>query len=97
MIILNKDKLTFGKDKHFLGLKLVYWGTSQSHKWRWHKTHIDLGIISIYDLPQKGIGKLFWKLIAWIIKPMRIYYHRKYVYKTGNNIMNIFLWNNYKN
>lgn len=72
-----------------LSKKITWWGFSQWYKFRWHKTHIDLGIISIYELPQKGIGKIFWSLIAIIIKPLRIWYHKKHVYSIKAQIKNL--------
>lgn len=53
---------------------ITWWGLSQIHKWRWNETHIDLGCISIYNLKRKR----FWSFVAWLIKPLRVYYHWKY-------------------
>jgi hypothetical protein len=58
-----------------------WWGFSQIHKWRWNQTHIDLGCISIYNL--KRIW--FWKIVAFIIKPLRIWYQWKYCKQRRNN------------
>jgi hypothetical protein len=63
-----------GSDKKMFGLKFVWWGLPQWYKWRWHTTHIDMGVLSVYDLPARGFWKYFWKLIAVLIKPMRIIY-----------------------
>lgn len=55
---------------------VVDWGNNKKiYKWRWNETHIDIGRYSIYNLPQKGLGKYFWKFIALIIKPMRRKWH----------------------
>jgi hypothetical protein len=67
-----------GQSKEFGKIKYVYWGKSQWYKFRWNGTHIDLGPFSFYDLPQKGIGAIFWILVALIIKPLRIWHHKKY-------------------
>lgn len=82
-------KTILGTHRYFCGLTFVYWGKSQSHKFRRFSDHIDLGVISVYNLPQKGIGKYFWKFVAWSIKPLRKRYHKKYVYKDNNKIENI--------
>ena len=50
---------------------ISWWGSSQWYKWCWNETHIDLGPISIYNLKRKW----FWKIIAFIIFPMRLFYH----------------------
>ena len=54
---------------------IVWWGFSQIHKWRWNETHIDLGCISVYNLKRKW----FWKCVAFLIKPLRMFYHWRYV------------------
>lgn len=84
-IIQLPNKLLFGnfiirKPFHSMGLEFIFWNWTQAHKWRWHRTHIDFGILSIYNLPQTGWKYKFWEFIAFLIKPMRRYYHKKYVY-----------------
>ena len=91
-MIFFRNGTIFGKTKLIFGLKIVYWGRSQWYKFRWHKTHIDLGIFSIYKLPQNGVGALFWRMVAILVKPLRWWYHKKYVYSIGgqiNNILNV--------
>lgn len=56
--------------------EFTWWGLSQIHKWRWHKSHIDLGALSIYGF---RYNHLFWRTIALIVKPLRWYYHSKFV------------------
>lgn len=73
-----RNKSLKGKSITIFGLMVTYWGLSQIYKWRWNVTHFDMGIISIYNIPQKGTGKYLWLIIAFIFKPMRIYYHNKY-------------------
>ena len=85
----KKMNVILGRDIKFFNLKTVYWGKSQWYKFRWFNDHIDLGIISIYELPQSGIGYLFWRLISIIIKPLRKWYHWKYVYSRKGQINNM--------
>ena len=75
---INIDAIV-GKQWQFKKLKFVWWGLSQWYKWRWFNDHIDLGMLSIYNLSQEGIGKLGWRFISILIKPMRIFYHKIYV------------------
>ena len=82
MKLLGSEKLKL------FGLDFRYWGLVQWYKFRWNGTHIDLGVLSIYDLPQKGIGKLFWRFISILIKPLRTWYHKKYVYSVKSQIKN---------
>ena len=79
---IKVEGVIFGTKKKIFGLEFVWWGQSQWYKWRWNETHIDMGWISIYGLPNKGVGKYFWKLIAVCCKPMRIMYHRRFVPKS---------------
>jgi len=80
-----KRKLDFGyplpviKGKILLklgNLEIVWWGFSQIHIWRWHGTHIDLGVISIY-----GCKSSLWKILAFLIKPLRKRFHNNYIQK----------------
>lgn len=77
---------TSGKKANFINLEIVWWGWSQSHKWRWNRSHIDMGFISIYNLPQKGILAWFWKFIAFLCKPLRKRYHRIYIENKPNKL-----------
>ncbi len=72
------------KSRRVGNLKFTWWGRSQWYKWRWHGTHIDLGMLSIYDLPQKGPGRWFWRVISVLIKPMRWAYHLRFKKQWGN-------------
>jgi hypothetical protein len=79
-----KDKIVVnnaiaGSSKIIFKLKFVWWGISQWYKWRWNEEHIDMGMLSIYNLPTTGLGKLFWIFIAFLCKPMRWYYHKYHV------------------
>lgn len=71
-------KCCVGGTKKMWSLEFTWWGRNQWYKWRWHRTHIDLGMLSIYDLPQKGPGRWFWRFISILIKPMRWLYHRRF-------------------
>ena len=62
-----------------LGIDLCWWGLSQLYKWRWNNTHIDLGPLSIYNLPQEGPGRMFWESVAFLVKPLRWYYNKYHV------------------
>ena len=64
-IIKGKTFLKIGK------LEFTWWGFSEIHKWRWNITHIDLGVISIY-----GLKSSLWKILAFLIKPLRKKYHK---------------------
>jgi len=55
--------------------EFVWWGFSQLHKWRWHKSHIDLGALSVYGF---RYNHWFWREIAFLIKPLRCKYHRRF-------------------
>ncbi len=82
---MNKIKINnavIGKSKKIFSVKFVWWGRSQWYKWRWNTTHIDMGCLSVYDLPTKGIGKYFWLLVAFCCKPMRKMYHKRFVPKS---------------
>jgi len=63
-----------GKTIQLGNLEFTWWGLSQWYKWRWYGTHIDLGVVSIYGLKSK-----WWIILAWLVKPMRYYYHRHFV------------------
>jgi len=67
--------------RKFMGFSFTWWGMPQWYKFRWNKTHIDLGVLSVYDLPQKGLGYLLWRIVSIVIKPLRIWYHWRYVYR----------------
>lgn len=56
--------------------RFCWWGFGQIHKWRWNVTHIDLGPISIYGIKHPWV----WLPLAWLIKPLRILYHRRFKY-----------------
>jgi hypothetical protein len=55
-----------------LGPDAVWWGWGQWYKWRWQGTHIDLGPVSVYNLRRLW----FWKAVAFLIFPLRLYYDR---------------------
>jgi len=56
-------------------LEISFWSFDTSAwRWRWNITHIDIGFISIYNLPKNSV---FWKIIAFLIKPMRNFYHKQ--------------------
>ena len=59
---------------NLFGLEFVWWGFSQFHKWRWQITHIDLGPVSIYGITHPWM----WMPLAWLIKPLRMWYHWRY-------------------
>ena len=67
---MNID-LICGRD---ISKNICWWGLSQWYKWRWNETHIDLGVLSIYNLKKLW----FWKIIAFLIFPMRLFYHMIY-------------------
>ena len=83
MIIIKGKAIKIGN------IKVVYWGKCQWYKFRWNFTHIDLGIISVYNLPVNKVSSLFWIFLAIIIKPLRIWYHYRYVYSIKGRIKNI--------
>lgn len=70
---LDGKKVVEGRN---LTKNITWWGWSQKHKWRWQKTHIDLGMISIYSLKKMW----FWNLVAFLILPLRKRYqmYRRY-------------------
>jgi hypothetical protein len=72
-----------------MNIEVTWWGKLQWYKFRWYKDHIDLGVISFYNLPQQGIGYLFWRLVSILIKPLRWWYHRRFIYRTKAQIRNI--------
>lgn len=82
-------KFLLGKSRKIGSTEYVFWGKCQWHKFRWNRTHIDLGIFSFYNLPEKGYGAVFWRFIALIVKPLRVWYHKKYVYSTRGQIKNM--------
>lgn len=65
-----------GRNLKIFGLDITYWGWWQWYKWRWHGTHIDCGIFSIYNLSQTGIRYFLWRVLSILIKPMRLFYHK---------------------
>jgi len=67
----------FGKKKYIGKVEVVWWGWSQWYKWRRFDDHLDLGIISIYNI---NTQQPLWWLVAKIMKPMRIFYHKKYIH-----------------
>ena len=65
-----------GETKEVGKVKFVWWGISQWYKWRKHETHIDLGVLSLYNLPKWVVEVMgFW------IQPLRIMYHEFFVNK----------------
>ena len=74
LLDFSVDELGLGKQRKWL----TDWGKDKrAHRWRWFGTHIDIGRYSVYNLPQAGIGKIFWHFIAWCIKPLRKRWHLK--------------------
>ena len=82
---MKNQKYIFGSEKYYGRYKFVWWGRSQWYKFRWFGDHIDLGMLSIYNLPEPS---LFWRIISIIIKPLRVWYHKNYVYSTKAKIKN---------
>lgn len=70
---LDGTKLLFG-GRLFNNNDIVWWGPSQWYKWRWFEDHIDLGMLSIYNLKKY----YFWRVVSIIIWPMRRFYHLFY-------------------
>jgi len=66
----------FGETKQIGKIKFVWWGISQWYKWRKHETHVDCGMLSIYNLPKWVVH-----IIGFFIKPMRWMYHEFFVDK----------------
>lgn len=79
----------FGIQRQWNNLEFVWWGKSQWYKFRWHGDHIDLGVFSIYNLPESGAGKVFWRIVSMLIKPLRVLYHKRYVYSVRGQVKNI--------
>ena len=52
-------------------VEMHWWGWSQWYKWRWFKTHLDMGLISFYGIPEKGLWSWPWRILAVCCKPMR--------------------------
>ena len=67
-------KVIIGKTFKLGNLEFTWWGLSQKYKWRWNITHIDLGVVSIY-----GIKSKLWRILAWLILPLRRRYNKKVV------------------
>lgn len=91
--------VTGAKSGNILGVDVSWWGLAQWYKFRWHGTHIDLGPVSVYNLPSKGLGAFFWRVVSIIIKPLRVWYHKRYVYSTKAQIRNMetsMNWNLYE-
>ena len=80
--------LLIGKPSKLCGLEYTWWGRSQWYKFRWQGDHIDLGVVSFYELPQNGIGRIFWVGVSIFIKPLRWWYHKRYVYSAKGQIKN---------
>lgn len=77
-----------GSNRRVFNLGYTWWGRSQWHKWRWHGDHIDLGPLSIYNLPVKGPWSWFWRTVAMMVKPFRWWYHRRFVYSIRAQVRN---------
>lgn len=81
VIVENNIKLGLPQDalvatpKRMAGLQFVWWGKTQWYKWRWNETHADMGMLSIYGIKRP----LLWLPLKWLMKPMRLYYHKYYV------------------
>ena len=73
---MDGKKISYGI-RLFGSKDVLWWGRSQWYKWRWNITHIDLGIISVYNLKCYW----FWRIVSILVWPMRKFYHRFYVYK----------------
>lgn len=73
---LDGTKPLFGK-RLFKSENIVWWGFSQWLKWRWHEDHIDLGVLSVYELKRLW----FWRIVSILIWPMRRFYHLFYCRK----------------
>lgn len=56
---------------------VIWWGWSQWYKWRWNSTHIDLGPLSVYEIR----ASWFWKIVAFLIVPLRTMYHLFFVHR----------------
>lgn len=86
--------LTLGRN---LSKDKVWWGWSQIHKWRFNRsnlgkpTHIDLGPLSVYNLKSR-----WWYLIGWLIIPLRIWYHWRYVYRPIAQAKNLIAFEDFK-
>lgn len=65
----------FGKTRKIGRMEFTYWGVSQWYRWRWFDDHLDLGVISIYNI---NTDRLIWRIVTALMIPMRYYYHRKY-------------------
>ena len=48
----------------------VEWFGWAASRWRWHRTHIDIGPVSIYKLKAPH----FWRFVSLLIWPMRAWY-----------------------
>jgi hypothetical protein len=71
------EEAMIAKQRNIFGeLTFVWWGQSQWYKWRWNDTHADFGWFSIYGIKRPKL----WLPVKWLMKPMRLYYHKKYVH-----------------
>lgn len=48
----------------------IEWFGWAGSRWRWHRTHIDIGPLSIYNLKAPH----FWRFVSFLIWPMRAWY-----------------------
>ena len=67
------EDIIIGGTRRFGKIEITWWGSAQKYKWRRHLTHIDLGWLSIYNLPKWVV-----RVVGFLIKPMRVYYHGRY-------------------
>ena len=64
-----------GDTHQLFGLGFTWWGWNYWFLWRWNGTHIDLGPLTIRGIKRPWL----WLPLAWLIKPLRIWYHWWYV------------------
>ena len=57
----------------------VWWGFGKGERWRWCKSHIDIGPLSVFGFKK---SYWFWRIIAVLIKPMRLIYDHSIRAKT---------------
>jgi len=76
---LHVGEVAASKSHKFLGLELCWWGWGQWYKWRWNRTHIDLGPLTLYGIQRPWL----WLPLAWAIKPARLLYHAYVVNRGG--------------
>ncbi|KKN72649.1 hypothetical protein LCGC14_0408910 [marine sediment metagenome] len=72
---LREADAILGNTLNIKGWQLTWWGFSQWYKWRWHKSHIDLGCLSVYGFRH---NHWFWRFVALTIKPLRWNYNRRF-------------------